>query len=80
MTIERTINGMWTFTHLVGDRLVTRRYLGYPKKQAERLFREEIRVLGTAGKRRETVSLPQNLNDSKDTVSKVNNRTKQKGE
>jgi hypothetical protein len=79
MTIERTINGMRTFTHLHEGRLITRRYLGYTKRAAGTLFREELRVLGTAGNRRELAPPPQNLNDSKDAVSKVNNRTKQKG-
>jgi hypothetical protein len=41
MIIERTYNGGWCVSSLVKGSLVTRRYFGYTKKEAVRLFKQE---------------------------------------
>lgn len=41
MIIER-VNGMVVISGVIGGYLVTRKYVGYSKYQAERLFRYEM--------------------------------------
>jgi len=41
MTIEKTSEGAYRITEIIGGYLVTRRYYGYTKKEAVKLFKEE---------------------------------------
>jgi len=41
MTIEKTVEGAYRITAIIGGYLVTRRYYGYTKKEAVKLFKEE---------------------------------------
>jgi hypothetical protein len=41
MTIERTHQGAWRISDIVGDHLITRVYYGYTKSEAKRMFKQE---------------------------------------
>ena len=43
MLIERTRTGMWCISEMVKRVLVTRRYIGYSKRDAIQLFKREVR-------------------------------------
>ena len=42
ISAEKSIYGFWVFSALSEGRLVTRRYEGYTKKEALKLFKEEL--------------------------------------
>ena len=44
MTIEKNYEGAWVVSDIVGGYLVTRRYYFYTKREAVRLFRQEVRA------------------------------------
>jgi hypothetical protein len=39
MTIEKTIQGAWRITDIIGGQLVSRVYFGYGKREAMRQFK-----------------------------------------
>ena len=41
MTVERNHEGAYVISDIINGYLVTKRYYGYTKKQAVKLFREE---------------------------------------
>lgn len=41
MTVERNYEGAYVISDIINGYLVTKRYYGYTKKQAVKLFREE---------------------------------------
>ena len=43
MTIDKNAEGAWRITDIVDGYLVTRRYYGYTKREAIKLFKEETR-------------------------------------
>ena len=43
MTIEKNIYGAWIISAVVGNQLIRRTYYMYTRREAIRLFREEIR-------------------------------------
>ena len=45
MITEKTFQGAWRFSELVGDWLFTMQYMGYTKKEAMRLFKAELKKL-----------------------------------
>ena len=42
MTTAKNIHGAWVVSGIVAGHLVTRRYYGYTKAQAVKLWREEV--------------------------------------
>jgi len=44
ITVERTHNGFWVISAIVGDYLETRRYMDYTKKEAIAMFKEELGI------------------------------------
>lgn len=44
MTVERTIQGAWRVCAMVGGHLITRVYMGFTKRQAIQLFKEDHRA------------------------------------
>lgn len=43
MLVERTHSGVWCISEIVKGVLVTRRYMGYSKREAIQLFKREVR-------------------------------------
>jgi hypothetical protein len=43
MSIDKTHEGAWRISDIVGGYLVTKRYYGYTKREAIKLFKEETR-------------------------------------
>jgi hypothetical protein len=43
MTIDKNAEGAWRISDIVAGYLVTRRYYGYTKREAIKLFKEETR-------------------------------------
>jgi hypothetical protein len=46
MTIETTPNGFIKISDIIGNYLVTRKYMGYTKSQAIKLFKQEFKKGG----------------------------------
>jgi len=44
LTVERTINGFWVVSAIVGDYLETRRYMGYTKAESVAMFKQEFGI------------------------------------
>jgi len=44
MTVERTHNGFWVVSAIVGDYLETRRYMDHTKAESIALFKEEFGI------------------------------------
>jgi hypothetical protein len=44
MTIEKTYQGAWRVSAIVGDYLESRQYFGYTKKEAIAEFKEEFEL------------------------------------
>lgn len=44
MTVEKTYQGAWRISTLVGDYLESRQYFDYTKKEAIALFKEEFNL------------------------------------
>lgn len=45
ITIDRTFQGAWQLSTIVGDRYIHRQYMGYTKQEAISLFKEYIQDL-----------------------------------
>ena len=43
MTIERNPEGAWIISDIVSGYFVSRRYYGYTKREAQKLFKTEIK-------------------------------------
>jgi len=43
MTIDKNAEGAWRISDIIGGYLVTRRYYGYTKREAIKLFKEQTR-------------------------------------
>jgi len=44
ITVERSHNGFWVVSAIVGDYLETRRYMDYTKAESIALFKEELGI------------------------------------
>lgn len=45
ISINRTFQGAWELSTIVGDRYIYRQYMGYTKKEAVSLFKQYLREL-----------------------------------
>jgi hypothetical protein len=43
MTVDKNNEGAWRVSDIIGGYLVTRRYYGYTKREAIKLFKEETK-------------------------------------
>ena len=43
MTISKNVYGYWVISDMVGGYRIERKYIGYTKKEAIRLFKNEIK-------------------------------------
>lgn len=44
MTVEKTFQGTWRISDVVGGRFLTRQYFGYTKREAAKCFRQYVRA------------------------------------
>ncbi len=42
LTVDRTSEGAWRVSAIVGGYLITRRYIGYTRREAVAMFRREM--------------------------------------
>lgn len=45
ISINRTFQGAWELSTIVGDQYIHRQYMGYTKKEAIKLFKEYLKDL-----------------------------------